>query len=82
MCVGLSRKGFLGELLAASDEAAASPRCPASARPDLDAVRPSPVDDRLDGSIAAAVWAVEQGAGMVRVHDVAATVAAVALVAP
>lgn len=33
-----------------------------------------PVGDRLPGSLAAAVMAVERGAGIVRVHDVAATV--------
>ena len=33
-----------------------------------------PVDDRLAGSLAAAVMAVERGASIVRVHDVAATV--------
>ena len=83
VCVGLSRKAFVGKLLAASDEAAATPQLPGlGVDPDLDAVRPVAVDDRLDGSLAAAVWAVEQGAGMVRVHDVAATVAALTLVAP
>lgn len=40
----------------------------------------SPVDDRLDGSVATAVWALTHGASMVRVHDVAATVAAVDLI--
>jgi dihydropteroate synthase len=39
-----------------------------------------PPSDRLEASIAAAVWAVTKGAGMVRVHDVAATVAAVRIV--
>lgn len=33
-----------------------------------------PVDERLSGSLAAAVLAVERGARLVRVHDVAATV--------
>ena len=40
----------------------------------------APVDDRLEGSVATAVWALAQGAAMVRVHDVAATVEAVRLV--
>jgi len=31
-------------------------------------------DDRLEGSLATALWSVCQGVGMVRVHDVAATV--------
>ena len=39
----------------------------------------APVDDRLEASVATAVWAVEQGAAMVRVHDVAPTVAALRL---
>ena len=41
----------------------------------------APVDDRLEGSVATAVWAAVQGAGMVRVHDVDATVRALDLVA-
>ena len=39
----------------------------------------APVDDRLEASVATAAWAVEQGAAMVRVHDVRETVAAVRL---
>lgn len=38
-----------------------------------------PVDRRLPGSLAAAVWAVSQGAQMLRVHDVEATVSAIRL---
>ena len=41
---------------------------------------PAAVDDRLPGSLATATWALQQGAGMVRVHDVAATVQAAFLV--
>ncbi len=41
---------------------------------------PVPVDERLPGSLATATWAMAQGAGMVRVHDVAATVQAAVLV--
>jgi dihydropteroate synthase len=40
----------------------------------------APPDDRLEGSISSAVWAMSQGVGMVRVHDVAATVQAARLV--
>jgi dihydropteroate synthase len=40
----------------------------------------APPDDRLEGSLAVAVWAVHQGARMVRVHDVAPTVQALRLV--
>ena len=61
--VGTSRKGFLGTLLGRSDGS-------------LD---PAPVDDRLEGSLASATWALTCGAGMVRVHDVRA-VAQAALV--
>ncbi len=42
--------------------------------------RPPPVEQRLPGSLATATWAMEQGAEMVRVHDVAATVQAATLV--
>jgi dihydropteroate synthase len=37
----------------------------------------APVDDRVEASVATAVWSLERGARMVRVHDVAATRAAV-----
>jgi dihydropteroate synthase len=40
----------------------------------------APVEDRLEGSLASAVWALSQGAAMVRVHDVAPTVAARSIV--
>ncbi|MGH9063373.1 MAG: dihydropteroate synthase [Acidimicrobiales bacterium] len=43
---------------------------------------PAPVHDRLEASLATAVWAVGRGAAMVRVHDVAATVQAVAVAGP
>lgn len=41
----------------------------------------APADDRLEGSLATAVWALSQGAAAVRVHDVAATAHAVRVVA-
>jgi dihydropteroate synthase len=77
--VGLSRKGFLGRLLAGSDQRAAAPPLPGIEAP----AAPRAVDagDRLEGSIAAAVWAVAHGARMVRAHDVRPTVVAVGLVA-
>ena len=40
----------------------------------------APVSDRLAGSLATATWAMQHGAGMVRVHDVEATVQAALLV--
>ncbi len=55
--VGTSRKAFLGALLGRSDGSE----------------RPAPVDDRLEGSLATATWAMASGAQMVRVHDVRAT---------
>ena len=39
----------------------------------------APVDDRLEASVATAVWAADHGAAMVRVHDVAPTVQALRL---
>jgi dihydropteroate synthase len=63
--VGMSRKAFLGRLLAASDGVA-------------EAV---PTDDRLEGSLATAVWAMANGAAMVRAHDVRTTVQAALVVA-
>jgi dihydropteroate synthase len=63
--VGTSRKGFLGRLLAASDGA----------------TEPVPTDDRLDGSLATATWALARGVAMVRAHDVRPTAQAVRVVA-
>ncbi len=40
----------------------------------------APVDDRLEGSLAVAVWAASAGAAMVRAHDVAPTVEALRVV--
>ena len=65
--VGTSRKRFLGALLAEAD------------RPKP--VEPAATDDRVEGSVASAVWAMVQGARMVRVHDVRATVHAARVVA-
>jgi len=64
--IGTSRKRFLGAAIAASDGAS-------------DAV--VAVVDRVEGSVATAVWAIMQGARMVRVHDVRATVHAATVVA-
>jgi dihydropteroate synthase len=62
--VGTSRKGFLGRLLGDSDRTEA----------------PAPLDDRLEGSLATATWAMACGARMVRVHDVRATAQAALVV--
>jgi dihydropteroate synthase len=61
LVVGTSRKTMLGTLAARADPSGAVP----------------PTSDRLEGSVATAVWCLWQGAAMVRVHDVAATVRAV-----
>ena len=63
--VGTSRKGFLGAILGTSDGVAA----------------PVPVDDRLEGSLATATWAMACGVAMVRAHDVRATAHAALVVA-
>jgi dihydropteroate synthase len=64
--IGTSRKAFLGQLIGRSDGAGA----PAAA-----------VDDRLEGSLATATWAMACGVRMVRAHDVRATVHAAQVVA-
>jgi len=64
--VGTSRKGMLGTLAARAAAAGAGDGAPP----------PAPPSDRLEGSLATAVWAQLAGAAMVRVHDVAATVRA------
>ncbi len=62
--VGTSRKAMLGTILGRSDGGAT----------------PAPVDDRLEGSLATATWAMACGARMVRAHDVRATVQAAKVV--
>jgi len=62
--VGTSRKAFLGELLGRSDGADGA----------------VPVDDRLEGSLATATWAMACGARMVRAHDVRATAQAAQII--
>jgi dihydropteroate synthase len=76
--VGLSRKAFLGRLLAASDARTSAPPLPGLAAAGIGSTAAVPALDRLEGSIAAAVWAAACGARMVRAHDVAPTVAALA----
>lgn len=63
--VGVSRKRFLGVALAASDGM----------------TEPVPVDDRREGSLAVATWAMLHGARMVRAHEVRMTVHAARVVA-
>ncbi len=49
----------------------------ASRKSFIGAVLDLPVEDRLEGSLAAAVWSVINGANILRVHDVAETVRSV-----
>lgn len=65
--VGVSRKGFIGRLHTAADTGMA-----------LDEVSPTGTEDRLEASVAMAAWSAELGVDVVRVHDVAATVDALA----
>lgn len=62
VCVGTSRKSFLGRLTARADGLG----------------EPAPVDDRLAASLATAAWAAACGVHAVRVHDVEPTVATLA----
>jgi dihydropteroate synthase len=64
--VGASRKSFLGALLARARDDASSP----------DTVTPS---DRDDATLATVMWSIDQGASVVRVHDVAPAVQCVRL---
>ncbi|MGH9188034.1 MAG: dihydropteroate synthase, partial [Acidimicrobiales bacterium] len=70
--VATSRKAFVGRIHAASDQ---------GRRPPADDTEPAPVDDRLEGSVATGVWALLHGVGMIRVHDVRATIHAAKVVA-
>jgi dihydropteroate synthase len=77
--VGTSRKRSLGVLAARSD-AGLPPLTglsdTGSAPGQTGDVEPSPVLDRLEGSLATASWAIIRGVRMVRAHDVGPTVRA------
>lgn len=62
--IGTSRKASLGALLGRSDGIEG----------------PAPVDERLEGSVATATWAMACGVQMVRAHDVRETVLAARVV--
>src|SRR5207342_2057882 len=80
VAVGISRKAFLGRLLAASDQRASAPALPGLVGVGIgDDTTPVPVGDRIEGSLAAATWAAVQGVRLIRAHDVLATVHAVEL---
>lgn len=68
--VGVSRKGFVGRMHTASDTGV-----------PLSEAGPTGTEDRLEASIAMAAWSARLGVQMIRVHDVAATVQALKVVA-
>jgi dihydropteroate synthase len=68
VAVGTSRKSSLGVLAGRADRRAQSAASPAASDP--------PPGDRLEGSLATALWAAQCGVDLVRVHDVADTIAA------
>jgi dihydropteroate synthase len=74
LCEAATAEGF-GTLVGASRKSfLAAPRPSAAGREGP--------QDRLEGSLATAVWSMLAGAAMVRVHDVGATVQAAELVGP
>lgn len=72
--VGTSRKRSLGKILAESDAVAAG--LPVSPTADTRSATPVPTNDRREGSLVTAVWAMIQGVQIIRAHDIGATVAA------
>ncbi len=83
VAVATSRKRFVGALLAASDARAVEPALPGLLAPPLvevadDELMSAP-DDRIEGSLATAMFALVHGVAVLRVHDVRATVNAVRL---
>lgn len=69
--IGTSRKSMLGTILARSDRCGVVGAGPSAVA----------VDDRLEGSVVTACYGALDGADMVRVHDVAPTVAALSVIA-
>jgi dihydropteroate synthase len=76
LLIGVSRKSFIGKLLASPGLAAPSPDGRGTSAAQGEALPP---EDRLEGSLAAALWAVREGAQGLRVHDVGSTRRALAL---
>lgn len=93
--VGTSRKRFLGEFLALSDERGENRGARAKGKggswyfddkvlsvgSESSSTKLVDVSDRLEGSIATATWALAKGARMVRVHDVRASVEVLSVIA-
>ena len=72
LVIGTSRKAFLGRIAAAAAVAAASAAAGGTGEaPSPDQVEPLPPSARLPGTIASNVLALERGASVFRVHDVA-----------
>lgn len=74
LLVGASRKSVVGNLHALSDAFLGADR-----NINGHSLEPTPTDDRLEGSVAFALWSVYLGVDMIRVHDVEATVQALSL---
>jgi len=72
--LGVSRKGFIGRAHARSD---AGLTIETAKVDELDLVDAA---DRLEGSLAVAVWGIQAGATLIRVHDVLPTVQATQVV--
>ncbi len=74
LLVGVSRKSFLGRILR-------PPPCtlPLEGGGRGGGETTPPPEERLEGSLAAGLWAIQQGARVLRVHDVAATRRALAV---
>jgi len=72
--LGVSRKGFIGRAHARSD---AGLTLETAKVDELDMVDAA---DRLEGSLAIAVWGMQAGAALIRVHDVLPTVQATQVV--
>lgn len=79
--VGTSRKRSLGVLAARSDAGLPPHPGPPGGGADFDRVDPTAISDRVEGSLATAVWAMIQGARIVRAHDVRATASAAVAIA-
>jgi dihydropteroate synthase len=62
--VGVSRKAFIAKLMTKAS--------PPAALPSGEAALPGP-ENRLEGTLMAQLWAVQQGAAGLRVHDVGST---------
>jgi dihydropteroate synthase len=75
VAIGTSRKQFLGRLVAATAQIRQSGAIEAPPPP-------AATEERFEGSLATATLAMAAGAGLIRVHDVAATVQAARLYGP